>query len=371
LHQPRHHVNAYILLVEDDSMVRQNLVELLEAESFEVIPANHGAQAMEVLEHFVPDVIICDVMMPIMDGHTLLKNVRAQRSLADIPFIFLTAKADPVEQRRGMTMGADDYLTKPFTREQLLSAIAIRIEKRDLMRAKYNEQLDTLRNSISGTLPHELRTPLTGIIGFAEYLLDNLDTTSPEEAREFLTFILNSGKRLHRLIENYVTYSDLQMKKLSMSNTGYRSSIGMSVLETLTQIAQNESYEFERSDDLVLDIDDAELFVEEKDAEKIFTELIDNAFRFSRMGTKVKIVGRQEETMYMVRIIDSGIGMSPDQVASIGAYVQFDRHKHEQQGSGLGITIARGLVELLGGRFSIQSAEGVGTTVECRLPFNG
>lgn len=208
-------MNAYILLVEDDAMVRQNLVELLEAESFEVIPANHGAQAMEVLEHFVPDVIICDVMMPIMDGHTLLQNVRSQRSLADIPFIFLTAKADPVEQRKGMTMGADDYLTKPFTREQLLSAIDIRIQKRDLMRAKYNEQLDSLRNSISGTLPHELRTPLT--------------------------FILNSGKRLHRLIENYVTYSDLQMKKLSMSNTGYRSSTGMSVLETLTQISQNES----------------------------------------------------------------------------------------------------------------------------------
>jgi two-component system sensor histidine kinase/response regulator len=364
-------VKAFILLVEDDSMVRQNLIELLEAESFEVIPANHGAQAMEVLEHFVPDVIICDVMMPIMDGHALLQNVRSQRNLADIPFIFLTAKADPVEQRRGMTLGADDYLTKPFTREQLLSAIAIRIQKRDLMRAKYNEQLDSLRNSISGTLPHELRTPLTGIIGFAEYLLDNLDTTSPEETREFLTFILNSGKRLHRLIENYVTYSDLQMKKLSMNNTNFSTSVGMSILETLTQIAQNKSYEFERSEDLVMDIDDAELFVDERDSEKIFTEIIDNSFRFSRTGTKVKIVGRQEETMYMVRIIDSGIGMSPEQVASIGAYVQFDRQKHEQQGSGLGITIARGLVELLGGRFSIQSADGVGTTVECRLPFNG
>lgn len=364
-------MKAYILLVEDDSMVRQNISELLEQENFEVISAHDGVQALTALEHFIPDVIICDVMMPIMDGHTLLQRVREQKNLADIPFIFLTAKADPTEQRKGMTLGADDYLTKPFTRDQLLSAIAIRIQKRDMMRAKYNEQLDSLRNSISGTLPHELRTPLTGIIGFSEYLLDNLETTSPEETKEFLTFILNSGKRLHRLIENYVTYSDLQMKRLSMSNSGYRSSFGLSILETVTQIAQNESYEFERSEDLVLDIDDAEIFIDEKDAEKIFMELIDNAFRFSKFGNKVKIVGRKEETMYMVRIIDSGIGMTQEQVNSIGAYVQFDRHKHEQQGSGLGITIAKGLVELIGGRFSIQSAEGIGTTIECRLPFNG
>lgn len=364
-------MKVYILLVEDDAMVRQNLIELLEAESFDVKATQNGAEALNVLEHFIPDIIICDVMMPVMDGHALLKNVRDIKNLADIPFIFLTAKADPSEQRKGMVLGADDYLTKPFTRDQLLSAIDIRLQKRDLMRQKYNEQLDTLRNSISGTLPHELRTPLTGIIGFAEYLLDNLETTSPEEAREFLTFILNSGKRLHRLIENYVTYSDLQMKRMSMNTSGYRTSVGMSVLEVITQIAQNESYEFERSDDLVIDVEDTELLVQEKDAEKIFTEIIDNAFRFSKMGNKVKIVGRKEETLFLIRIIDSGIGMTPEQVESIGAYVQFDRHKHEQQGSGLGITIAKGLTELLGGKFSIHSAVGVGTTVECRLPYNG
>lgn len=365
-------MKAYILVVEDDAMVRQNLVELLEAESYDVKAAHHGMEALGILKHYIPDLIICDVMMPVMDGHALLEEVHRQKTLADIPFIFLTAKADPMEHRIGMNLGADDYLTKPFTREQLLTTIGIRLQKRDLLKAKYDEQMETLRQNISGTLPHELRTPLTGIIGFAEYLLDNYETTGPEEAREFLTFILNSGKRLHRLIENYVTYSDLQMKRLNQAaGGGQQSDSPLSALELLTQIAQNEAYEFERNEDLVMDVDDAELLIQEKDAEKIFTEIIDNAFRFSSMGRKVKIIGRKEETMYMVRVIDTGIGMTNEQVASIGAYVQFDRHKHEQQGSGLGITIARGLTELIGGKFTIHSAPDVGTTVECRIPYAG
>lgn len=364
-------MKARILIVEDDSEVRHNLIELLEAESFSVEACVNGREALDRLRHFVPDIIVCDVMMPVMDGHALLLEVRRMKHFADIPFIFLTAKADPQEQRIGMNMGADDYLTKPFTRDLLLGTIDIRLRKKELTRAKYDEQMETLRQNISGALPHELRTPLTGIIGFAEYLLENLDTTPKEEVREFLTFILNSGKRLHRLIENYMTYSDLQMKRISNLANEEELSNPLSVLELLTQIAQNEAYEFERSEDLVMDVDEAELLVQEKDAEKIFTELVDNAFRFSRSGRRVKIVGRKEETLYMVRVIDNGIGMTKDQVASIGAYVQFDRHKHEQQGSGLGLTIARGLTELLGGKFTISSAQDVGTTVECRLPYVG
>lgn len=364
-------MKARILVVEDDEMVRHNLIELLEAESFSVEAAMNGQQALERMRHFMPDLIISDVMMPVLDGHGLLQEVKNIRHLADIPFIFLTAKADPKEQRIGMNMGADDYLTKPFTRDQLLGTIDIRLRKRELTRAKYDEQMETLRQNISGALPHELRTPLTGIIGFAEYLLENLDSTPKEEVREFLTFILNSGKRLHRLIENYVTYSDLQMKRLTSMTHDEHITNPLSVLELLTQIAQNEAYEFERSEDLAMDVDEAELLILEKDAEKIFTEIIDNAFRFSKPGRKVKLVGRKEETLYLIRVIDHGIGMTKEQVAAIGAYVQFDRHKHEQQGSGLGITIARGLTELLGGKFNISSAPDVGTTVECRLPYVG
>jgi signal transduction histidine kinase len=361
---------AKILVVEDDSDVRNNLIDLLEAEHFTVRYATNGAHALEELNEFFPDLIICDVMMPGMNGHELLGSLSASPDHATIPFVFLTAKADPIDHRDGMNLGADDYLTKPFTREHMLAAIHARLNKSDMIDQKYESEFDELRNNIAVSLPHELRTPLTGIMGFSEYLLDNIDETSKDELKEYLTYIYESGKRLNRLVENYIAFTELKLKQIGKDNGLTPITKTLSVLEFLVQVAQNTAYEYDRGDDLDVQIDDVNIRISEKDFEKICFEIIDNAFRFSNKGQKVHVSARQKGDVLVIEVRDHGIGINPANLGRLGGFVQVARQKNEQQGAGLGLTIARQLISLLRGDFAMDSNEKFGTTVTITLPLN-
>jgi DNA-binding response OmpR family regulator len=126
-----------ILVIEDELAVRENLVELLEAEDFQVFCTDNGFIALSWAQENLPDVILCDVMMPEIDGYQVLKELRQVPVTASIPLIFLTAMADRADMRRGMELGADDYLTKPFTREELLGAIASRLSRHETVIEQY------------------------------------------------------------------------------------------------------------------------------------------------------------------------------------------------------------------------------------------
>ncbi|HEY9845970.1 MAG TPA: response regulator [Candidatus Caenarcaniphilales bacterium] len=129
-----------ILVIEDEEFVRLNLLELLEAEDFDVVGAPNGLiGALWALEH-LPDLIICDVMMPELDGYSVLVSLREDPLTAAIPFIFLTAMADKADLRQGMQLGADDYLTKPFSREELLGTIATRLGKQTVVMQQYTAE---------------------------------------------------------------------------------------------------------------------------------------------------------------------------------------------------------------------------------------
>ncbi len=118
-----------ILIIEDETAVRENLLELLEAENFETVSATNGRSGLELAHSELPDLILCDMIMPEIDGYGVLTALRQEVMTTAIPFIFLTAKASKLDFRQGMDLGADDYLTKPFTRAELLSAILSRLEK--------------------------------------------------------------------------------------------------------------------------------------------------------------------------------------------------------------------------------------------------
>ncbi|AVH70529.1 EAL domain-containing response regulator [Nostoc sp. 'Lobaria pulmonaria (5183) cyanobiont'] len=133
-----------ILIIEDEEAVRENILDLLEAEDFQTIAAANGRIGVNLAISEVPDLILCDIMMPETDGYGVLTELREEPSTATIPFIFLTAKSD---FRRGMDMGADDYITKPFTRSELLSAIMNRLGKYATLKRYLSPQ--TVINNLS------------------------------------------------------------------------------------------------------------------------------------------------------------------------------------------------------------------------------
>lgn len=119
-----------LLVIEDDLQIRNNLTELLTLQGYEVDAASNGHEGIERAQSSRPDLILCDVMMPQINGYQVLEAIRTDRSLSAIPFIFLTAKANNTDVRVGMNLGADDYLTKPFTSADLISAIESRLKHR-------------------------------------------------------------------------------------------------------------------------------------------------------------------------------------------------------------------------------------------------
>ena len=138
-----------ILIVEDEADIRTELAEWLQFEGYEVIEAEHGRVGLAQAKKHLPDLIICDIRMPQMDGYTLLLEIRATPRLTHIPFIFLTATATRDSFRKGMELGADDYITKPFTHAEVIRAVQARLEKHRLVRQQAQDQRVALENAIA------------------------------------------------------------------------------------------------------------------------------------------------------------------------------------------------------------------------------
>lgn len=131
-----------ILLIEDNQDVRENTSEILKLAQYDVITAKNGKEGVELAQQEKPDLIICDIMMPILDGHGVLHLLSKQQETSSIPFIFLTAKAERSDMRKGMEMGADDYLTKPFDDVELLNAIETRLKKNDILKKEFTKNIE-------------------------------------------------------------------------------------------------------------------------------------------------------------------------------------------------------------------------------------
>lgn len=149
-----------ILLIEDDPGVRTVILKMLDAEGFDVISTTNGQRGIELARELEPDLIISDIMMPECDGYEVLTQLRQASETAAIPFIFLSAKSDKTDFRQGMELGADDYLTKPFTRAELLGAISARLNKRNSITQPYIEEMKKAAENL-GQLAY--RDPLTNL----------------------------------------------------------------------------------------------------------------------------------------------------------------------------------------------------------------
>jgi diguanylate cyclase (GGDEF)-like protein len=157
-----------ILVIEDEDFVRENILELLDVEGFEAIGAENGQVGLNLAKGIIPDLILCDVMMPGLDGYGVLRAIRQDALMASIPFIFLTAKAAKADFRQGMELGADDYITKPFTRAELLGAIASRLKKQATLETLYNSELQQAKAEINYLIHHDSLTHLPNQLSLRE-----------------------------------------------------------------------------------------------------------------------------------------------------------------------------------------------------------
>lgn len=359
-----------ILVIEDEPDVRENIQEILELDNFATITAENGLLGVQLAKEYHPDLIVCDVMMPELDGYQVLEALRQNTITATIPLIFLTAKVERSDFRLGMELGADDYLTKPFTRIELIKAITTRFEKQASAEQKTQNQLNQLRHNITSSLPHELLTPLNGIIGLSEILIDDYLSMPETEVKEYLHDIHLSGKRLYRLIQNFLLFANLELIVTNPERLQVwrNKAEGTSAKKVIASVAYDIVKKANRENDLQLELQDATIKVAEEDLKKVVQEIVDNACKFSQIGHPIEITSNTDGNFLTLCIINQGRGMTAAQISQIGAYMQFERKLYEQQGSGLGLIIAKRITELYGGEFSINSIPNQHTIVRMTFP---
>ncbi len=358
-----------ILVIDDEEWLREMVHIALAQRGFEVIEAENGAVGIDKARKELPDLILCDVNMEKMDGYLALSSLRNERTTASIPFILMTGLADNAGMRHGMELGADDYLPKPFTIDALYGAVEARLKKADAVRQEAEKKLADLRDNLSLMLPHELRTPLNGILAYGEILAAEAGTLPANEIAEMGQVIHDSGKRLERLVENFLIYAQIELLGTDPQKCGALRQVPTpSPAQLIEDHARSQARAAHREEDLRLDLVDQPLPISEGYLAKIVDELVQNAFKFSDSGRRVSVTLSESPSGAILQVTDQGRGFSTEHITKVGAYMQFERKIQEQQGLGLGLVIAKRLTELHGGTLSIQSERGAATTVAVKLP---
>ena len=350
-----------ILLIDDEEGMRFTFGTALRDQGYHVIEADSGATGLHLARQHLPGVILTDIQMPGGDGSTLLRDIRRDPSLRATQVVLMTGKAELVPPRKGMEDGADDFLLKPFSFEDLVKCMEARFNRAAIPWRVGDQALTQLRSLVPPQLPHEFFTPMAGIIGLTEVLRSDLATLTQPEVSDIVEDIHHSALHLHRTIRNYLLILDLQ---IAAPETLVGALLPRQVEDCIEAGVREALRLNPRRDDITIRIEAPSLPVKATDLSRIVEELVDNACKFSRKGTPVKV---EMNPAGQLTVTDQGRGLTAGDIEQIGAFQQFDRKKYEQQGLGLGLVVVQKLAALSAAKFSIQSQPGEGT--EARVDF--
>lgn len=358
---------ARILLIEDDPEVTENIVEILELENHQVQTANNGLVGIDLLNTSNPDLIICDVTMPEKNGYEVLQFVRSNPKTFSTPFIFLTAKSEKNDLRRGMELGADDYITKPFDYSDIINSINTRLEYKKKAYDFYDKQLENLILNITTSIPHELRTPLNTILGFSQILRSGYKEMEEQELQTIFDNIHDAGLRLLRLIVNYIFYTKLLANEHSISEKEDQT---LNVTDDMIiNMCNNIADIYRRKNDFFINLGVIKGKISSEHFLKIIEELVHNGFKFSQRDTKVELKVRVYDNNLIIEVTNFGRGMTAEEINAIGAFQQFNRREFEQQGLGLGLAIVKKITEIYNGKLTIDSEPDKQTVIKVSIPI--
>jgi signal transduction histidine kinase len=345
---------------------------ILEKEGYVVMAARDGNQALERMEESLPDIIVADIMMPGMDGYGFYHAVRAHPEWMSIPFIFLTAMVQRADIIKGKALGVEDYLVKPVDPEELVVTVRARLARAQAVQASAEEKLDEIKRQIVTVLGHEMRTPLTYIRGYTELALEDIPSL-PSELEEFLQGIRHGADRLTRLTDDLLMLVRLdtgQAEREFQQLVEVRRDLDVIVARTVGQYEPQATARGVALKSLVEpNLPPVQL------CEPLFADalgkLIENAIKFSESEGAVVTVSAQGTQRWMeIAVADEGVGIAAEEVIHLfQRFRQVDREKMEQQGAGLGLSIARGVIHLHGGDITVASMPGEGSTFTIRLPL--
>jgi signal transduction histidine kinase len=365
---------AKVLVVEDDIHLLEGIRDILELDGYSVLTAENGSHGIEVLNSQTtpPDLIVSDIMMPKMDGIQFLKEVRKENRWFGIPFIFLTAKGERTDVHRGMRLGVDDYVIKPYDPGDLLVKIESRLERHRSLNQMHNSGMATLKRQILTMLNHEFRTPLTFVVAYSDMLNNPGDQElSKEEMMTYISGITAGADRLRNLIENFIMLVELETDSARQTYDWRKGPIAS--VQGIVKEAQERVKEIQTRNHPVIVEPLPDMPIVMGDVEYLtiaLALLLNNACKFSDPGEPITVgisATNKEVTLW---VKDKGRGIPKAEQDQIWeSFYQIDRAQNEDQGAGAGLAIVKGIAQLHGGRVALESEVGKGSTFKIIMPI--
>ena len=347
------HHTVTILIIEDDESVRRTLADILELNGYTTLSAADGTEGLAVAKRDLPSVIITDLNMPGMTGFELLEAFRSDEMLRTIPVIVISAKVDRAATRHGMELGAADFITKPFSEDEVLHSITARLEKKELL-----DELD----AFSHTVAHDLKNPLATLSGRLEILSMMLGKSDEALLRHQLSEARNSAVWLRGIIDELLLLAGVRRQTVTPVPLDMTAIVAEATAHLGNFLAQH-SATLELPAAWPAAAGHAPWVVQ------VWVNYLSNAAKYGGPNARILLGGESVANGRSARfwVQDHGPGLTAEEQAKM--FVPFSRiSTAKASGHGLGLSIVRRIIEKLGGKVGVTSEPGAGTRFWFELP---
>lgn len=369
-----------VLIVDDVPANIDILREVLKPEGYKFHVATNGETALKIAGEVHPDLILLDVMMPGMDGYETCTRLKKNDSTSAISIIFITSKNEVEDIVEGFKMGGVDYITKPFSQEEVRARVQTHLEIRRLNKLReklimeleeknqHLAQLNETKNKFLGIAAHDLRNPLASIRGFSEIILNEKDDLTPEEGQEFMAIIHESSHHMLTLVNDLLDFSVIESGKLDLD-------LNMNSLEEMLHrrirvndfLFQNKKIKIHKEFSSI-----PEISVDANRISQVIDNLLSNAAKFSPSNSNIYIALTLKNNYANISIRDEGPGISPEDQGKLfkGFQKLAAKPTAGEKSTGLGLSIVKKMVDAHKGVLKVESQLGSGSTFSVLLPFD-
>ena len=363
-----------ILIIEDNKSLNEELIDWFTFEGFEAWSAYNGLTGIEMASQLLPDIILCDIMMPDMNGTEVIEALRKNITTRLIPFIFMTALSGRQNIRTGMDLGADDYITKPFTRIELIKTVSTRLKKAENIieltdstarertaQLNYtNRELEAFNYSVS----HDLHAPLRALNGYANMLTEDYSDLLDSEGKRMLNAIIEQSKKMGDLIDDLLSFSRITTNEIKISVINMHDL----VFDVYNDLSADQDKA--RIDFRISEIDS--IYGDAAMIKQVWVNLISNAIKYTSkiINPVIEIGSTNTETETVFYVKDNGAGFDMEYYDKLFSVFKRLHSARQFEGNGVGLAIVQRIVQRHQGRVWAESEVNKGAAFYFALPLS-
>ncbi|SKB11995.1 Response Regulator Receiver Signal Transduction Histidine Kinase [Planktothrix sp. PCC 11201] len=387
--------NQLILIIDDNGTNLKVLSQTLTSAGFQLAVATNGEEALEQVLEELPELILLDVKMPKIDGFETCIRLKANPKTKDIPIIFMTALSETIDKVKGLSLGAVDYITKPFDEQDVLARVRVHLRLRAAQKQIISQEKLASLGTITAGVAHELRNPLNFVINYAQSSLDslnqllaNIQQNPTEDSQEILTQLQDiitdaeaideHGQRASRIIESMmqlarsepgeyqcINLNDILDQAIKLAYHSFRVKHPQFVITIKTQFDPH----LEVIEVIISDLHRALINIIDNSCYALYLKMQENMNREEKFDPTLCLITKNQDSEIEIKIHDNGIGIQPEFIDNI--FTPFFTTKPPGQGIGLGLSLTHDIIVLQhGGTLQLDTQWKQYTELILKLPKN-